>query len=247
MDINPANFGNINEVLADVLVVLNDEDQSLLTPGFYRAQVKNGLDELGFDISFLEVPNDYELPDDLILPMPKGCFNLKQIQVYTGTPDAVEYVEQVYWKKGVQTRGKGKGYTSNVHHWNVTDPFIQVRVDEYSMYYFSVQNGNIYLSDACANYDYVKLVFDGIPSMNLDEVKMVPPEVRKALVLWVTDKCAGALKMRDARYRIIQSDAASQLDEYGVTGAWHEAKMRLRKLDKKKMKDIIEYNSKMNF
>ncbi len=247
MDINPANFGSISEVLADVLVTLNDESQSLLTPGFYRAQVKNGLDELGFDISFLPVVNDYELPDDLIVEMPKGCFNLKQIEIYSGTPDNVGYVEQVYWKRGVQTRGAGTGYTSRVHHWNVTDPFIQVHVDEYSMYYFSVQNGNIRLSDACANYAYVRLTYDGIPSMNLDEVKMVPPEVRKALVLWVTDKCAGALKMRDAKYRVVQADAASQLDEYGLTGAWHEAKMRLRRLDSKKMRDIIEYNSKMNY
>jgi hypothetical protein len=246
MNINPANFLSINEVLADVLVILDDQDQSLLTPGFYRAQVRNGLDELGFDISFLPVTNDYEIPDDLIVEMPKGCFNLRQIHLFTGTPDNVGYVENCYWKKGRHTRGANTGMTADVHHYNVTDPFIRVNVDECSLYYFSVQNGQIYLSDACSNFDYVRLTFDGIPSMNLDDVKMIPPEVRKAIVLWVTDKCAGALKMRDARYRIIQSDAINQLDEYGLSGAWHEAKMRLRRLDSKQMKDIIEYNSKLN-
>jgi hypothetical protein len=247
MDINPNNFLSIKEVLADVLVILDDEDQKLLTPGFYNAQVKNGLDELGFDISFLPVVNDYELPDDLILTMPKGCFNLNQIHIYTGTPDNVGYVENVYWKKGAHTRGKEMGYTADAHHWNVTDPFIRVNVNEWSLYYFSVYNGEIYLSDACANYAYARLTYDGIPSMNLDVVKMVPPEVRKGLVDWTTDKCAGSLKMRDARYRIIQSDAQRALDEFGLNGSWHEAKMRLVKLDKKKMKDVIEYNSKMNY
>lgn len=247
MNINPANFISINEILSDVLVILNDEDQALLTSGFYRAQVRNGLDELSFDISFLPLTSDYEIPDDLIIEMPRGVFNLRQIHIYSGTPDNVQYVENCYWKKGRHTRGANTGMTADVHHYNVTDPFIRVSVDEYSMYYFTIQNGNIYLSDACVNYDYVRLTFDGIPSMNLDDVKMVPPEVRKGLVDWVTDKCAGSLKMRDARYRIIQADAQRSLDEYGLTGSWHEAKMRLRKLDSKQMKDIIEYNSKLNF
>lgn len=247
MEQNINNYLSINNILADCLVILNDETQKLLTPGFYRAQVKSGLDELGFDISFLPVTTDYEIPDNLIVDIPKGCFNLRQIHVYSGTPDAVEYVENVYWKKGRHTRGAGTGMTADVHHYNVTDPFIQVSIDEYSMYYFTVQNGRIYLSDACSVYDYVRLTFDGIPSMNLDDVRLVPREVRKALVLWVTEKCAGALKSRDPRYRAIQADAATQLDEYGLSGAWHEAKMRLRRLDKKQMKDIIEYNSKLNY
>jgi hypothetical protein len=247
MEINPSNFGSIKEVLADVLVSLNDEAQKLLTPGFYRSKVKDALDELAFDITFLPVTNDYEIPDNLIVDIPKGCFNLRQIHIFTGTPDDVQYVENVYWKKGRHTRGAETGYTADVHHWNVTDPFIQVSIDEYSMYYFSVQNGRIYLSDACSGFDYVRLTFDGIPSMNLDEVKMVPPEVKKAVTLWATEKCASALKIRDSKYRAIQADAASQLDEYGLSGAWHEAKMRLRRLDKKQMKDIIEYNSKMNY
>jgi len=247
MEINPVNFLSINEVLSDVLVILNDESQKLLTPGFYRAKVKDGLDELGFDVSFLPVTNDYEIPDNLMVDVPKGCFNLRQIHIYSGTPDAVGYVENVYWKKGLHTRGAGAGYTADVHHWNVTDPFIRVNINEYSMFYFSVQNGIIHLSEACSNYDFTRLTYDGIPSMNLDEVKMVPPEVKKALIMWTTEKCAGSLKLKDNRYRIIQSDAAGQLDEFGLSGAWHEAKMRLRRLDKKQMKDIIEYNSKLNF
>ena len=65
------------------------------------------------------------------------------------------------------------------------------------------------------------------PSMNLDEVKMVPRRLRKAVTLWVTEKVCGALKMRDAKYRAVQNDAAIRLDEYGLQGAWHEAKMRI--------------------
>jgi hypothetical protein len=247
MEINPSNLLSIQEVLADVLVVMNDEENKMLTPGFYNAQVKYALDELGFDISFLPVTNDYPMPTDLMLDFPKGCFNLKNIHIFTGTPNNVGYVENVYWKKGAQTRGKETGYTADQHEWNLSDPFCRVASSGNSLYYFSIQNGIIRLSDACSGYDYIRVTFDGIPSQNLDVVKMVPPECRKAIVLWVTDKCAGALKSREAKYRQVQVDAANQLDEYGLTGAWHEAKMRLLKLDKKKLNDVILYNSKLNF
>jgi hypothetical protein len=224
---------------------MDDEDNRKLTPGFYNAQVKYALDELGFDISFLPVTNDYEMPVDLILEMPSGCFNLREIHAYVGTPDAVEYTENIYWHKGMRTRGAETGQTSNVRGWNTSDPFFRVPLTETSLYYFNVQNGLIYLSDACLIFDYVRLTYDGIPSKNLDAVKMIPPECRKAIVLWVTDKCAASLKLRDNKYRAVQVDAVAQLDEYGFNGAWHEAQMRLARLDRKKFKDSILYNSNL--
>lgn len=247
MDQNPQNYFSIKEVLADVQVILNDEDNRFLTPGFYNAQVKYSLDELGFDIDFLPQTSDVALSPDLMLDMPIGCFNLKDIQIYTGTPDNVGYVETVYWRKGVQTRGKDTGVTANLNQWNTSDPFYRVAIDYDSKYYFSVQNGIIRLSDDCSSYDYVRLTYSGIPSKKLDTVKMVPPECRKAVSEWVTVRCAGALKMRDARYRIIESDAKRDLDEYGMGGSWHEAKMRLVKLDTKKLRDVILYNSRLNY
>jgi len=245
MIVNPDNFLSIQEVLADVLVATDDEEQSKLTPGFYRAQVKYGMDELGFEVMFLPQVIDVEMPFDLKVSMPKGCYNLTGLHIYTGTPDNVGYVENVYWKRGMQTRGKGTGYTANVTAYNVTDPFLRIKVHNSGKYFFGVQNGIISLSDACEGFDYIRMTFDGIPSRNLDEVKMVPPEVRKALVLWVTEKCASMLKSRDNKYRYVQIDAASQLDEYGFNGAWHEAKKRLRSLDKKLFRDQVLYNSSL--
>lgn len=245
MEINVNNLLSINNVLADVLVAVDDEAMQKLTPGFYRSQVKLGLDELGFDVGFLKVTEDIELPEDLILDTPKGCYNLNNINVYTGTPDSVGYVENVYWRKGATTRGPATGTVANINEWNVTDPFFKVNVNASSLYYFTVQNGIIRLSPACSGFDYVRLVFNGIPSGNMDEIAMVPPEVRKAVVLWATEKCAGFLKLRDARYRTIEMDAAARLGEYSLNGAWHEAKMRLNALDTKKLKDAIKYNNRL--
>lgn len=248
MNINPNNFLALQEVLADVTVAMDDKEMRKLTPGFYRAQVKYALDELGFDAKFLEVVHDIALPDDLIVPMPKGVYNLKNIRIYTGTPDDVKYVENVYWRRGVQTRGRGTGVVANVNLGTISDPFISAPFwMQGGAFWFSIQNGLIRLSDSCEHYDYVQLVFNGLPSGNLDEAKMIPPEARKAIVLWVTEKCASSLKASDPKYRTVQIDAASQLDEYGFNGAWHEAKSRLRDLDQKQLQDVLEYNAKMNY
>lgn len=247
MEINPKDLLSIQEVLADVIVNIDDEDNDKLTPGFYRAQVKYGLDELGFDVPFVKVTEDYPMPVDLILDMPSGCFNLHTIHLFTGTPDNVGYVENVYWKKGGQTRGKETGFTANQTGFNTGDPFCRVEVNPNSLYYFTIQNGIIRLSDSCSTYPFARLTFAGVPSMRMDDVKMVPRMVRKALVLWATEKCAGALKHRDNTYRVIQSDAANQLDEYGLGGAWHEAKTRLKMLDKKMLNDVILYNARLNY
>ena len=75
---------------------------------------------------------------------------------------------------------------------------------------------------------------------------MIPPQLQEALVLYAVERCAGFLKLKDNKYRLVQADAAVQLDRYGLNGAWHVAEMRLKELDYKKNKDIVEYNSKLN-
>jgi hypothetical protein len=166
--------------------------------------VRNALDELGIDYGFVPVVDDVELPDDHVVPMPAGAYNLKQAFVYNGTPTDIGYMEKVYYKKGGLTAGYDTGYTANVKPYMYMDPYCQVDVSDYSLYFFTINNGNIYLSDACSGFDYVRFVYDGLPSRNLSDVRMVPVEVRKAVVDWTTARCAGALKMRDARYRVFR-------------------------------------------
>lgn len=247
MEQNPQNYIALNEILADVLVQINDEASNLLTPGYVRAQVKSGLDALGFEVPFIEVTNDYSIPADLKLDMPKGVYNLNYIHIYTGTPDLVGYTENCYWRKGVKTRGKDTGVTANQNQWNNSDPFCRVSLDYSARYYFSIQNGIIIFSNDCSSFNYARLTFNGIPSGSLDEVKMIPPEVRECLVLYAVEKCAASLKLRDNRYRAVQIDAAQQLDRYGLNGAWHATKMLLVRLDSKKLRDVIIYNARLNY
>lgn len=247
MRTNPNNYISINEILADVTVALDDQDYRLLTPGFYRAQVKKALDELGFDTFFYDFVEDKEMPDDLQIPIPEGAFNVKGIYLIYGTPDNIKYQENLYWKRDFYTEGEGKGYTATRHHRNVSDPFMKPVWNNKARYFFNIHNGIIMLSDLCKGYDYVRIKASGIPSKNIDNVKMIPPEAREGITLWVIEKCASYLKIRYKEYRTVQLDAYQQLDPYGLNGAWHKTRMRLKAVDKKQLRDTILYNKAMYY
>jgi len=254
---------SIKEVIADACLEVGDPKMQQLTPGWYRKTVKRALDELSFDAMFIDATRDIELPDDLKLPIPKGVFNIENMWIYTGTPDAIGYQENVYWKRNFETRGReyvdgslsNTGFTANNHPYNYTDPFFKVSTLQQSptsAYYFNTDAGIIHLSDACQYFDYIRIGFKGYATsaLDIDEIKIIPPFALKAVTLWVVEKAARTLKVNDTgnrRLRTVQTDASMQLDEYGMNGAWYEAKVRLAELDTKKMKDIIEYNSKMAY
>lgn len=244
--VNTNSFISINEVLADALVALDDKEMRKLTPGFYRAQVRNAIDELGFDTVFDEQKLDLAIPSDHIVPFPAGAYRIKNVHIFTGDPDDIQYVQNVYWKKNARTAGFEKGYTANNHPGNYSDIYFSspMWASTDIAYFFSFVNGNLYLSDPCASYDYVRVIYDGIPTGSLDDASLVPPEVRGAVVLWVIEKCASFLKIRYSEYRTVQLDAAAQLDVSGMNGLWHNAKMRLKYLGKKVIRDSLEYNSR---
>ena len=87
--VNENSFISINEVLSDVLVAMQDVDTRKLTPGFYRAQVRNAIDELGFDTVFTEGSIDRPIPSNHIVTFPSSAYRIKDIQIYTGSPDDI--------------------------------------------------------------------------------------------------------------------------------------------------------------
>lgn len=245
--VNVNNFVSLNEILSDVTVALDDKDTRKLSEGFYRAQVRNCVDELNFDTVFIEDKLDIEIPADHIIEFPAAAYRIKQVFIFTGDPDDIGYVQNVYWKKGARGAGFEKGYTSNNHPGNYFDIYHTNPMwgDIDIAYFFSYVNGDLTLSDACDSYDYARVVYDGVATGILADTALVPPEVRKAVVLWTIEKCASFLKVKYPGYRTVQLDAAAQLDEFGQNGAWAEAKRRIKYQGKKIRQDLSEYNARM--
>lgn len=244
--VNQNNFISINEVLADVTVALDDKEERKLSHGFYIAQVRNAIDELGFSTVFLEDSFDREIPVNHIISVPSNVYRIKNLQVFNGTPDEITAQANVYWKKGARSLGgHDKGYTANMISGS-SDLYYSnsLSTTGESAYWFVYNNGNIILSDASDAWDYLRVTYDGIPSGNLDDIAMLPPEIRKAVMLWTIAYCSGFLKIKNPSYRVIQMDAEAKLDEFGMGGAWHEAKSRLKYMGKKFMRDVLTYSAR---
>ena len=242
MEVSVDNYLSINEIIADVLPQVNDEEMRIRSYGFYKSLVKRALDELGFETFFLEVVKDIDKPDNLIIDIPAGCFNLKQIHGIVGTSDDIKGVANIYWKKGMRKRGKNMGTTADVMpNTSGQETFYDSDLSGTNAHYFTIQNGKIFLSDSCDVFDLFRLTFSGIPSKNLEEAKIVPPYVREAVILFTVNRAAAAMRFESNFYRSLWVDTTQILDEYGFNGAWQKAKIRLKEMDTKIRKDIQKY------
>lgn len=234
---------SINEVVAEVIIAVGDEEQKMLTPGFYRRLVKQGLDELGYETFFNVQYEDIEMPTDLKIPIPSGCFNLQDIFLYQNSNccdiATLNGTVRVSNKSNFLTKGYTKGYTAR-NKPNDNDVFIHNRGISSDVHFYNEQNGIIMLSDNCSNYPYVRLVFNGTPS-DIDKVKMIPPFVKVGLSAYATERAFFYLKMRDPKYRQAWVDSRADVVE-----KWRDSVYRLKRMGKKERSDISEYLSKMN-
>lgn len=246
MEVSRQNMLSVNEILADVLVELNDEANKLFTKGFYTSQIQKALSELAFDTLFHKIQKDYPFPTETLnLPYPDGCFNLDQIYVYNSKDCAVESMMNVRWKDRYVTGGKDMGYTAEAHS-QTNDNFINYFGNSIEdNLYFGVQNGIIYFSSSCSSYDRVRVVFYGTPT-KIGDVPFIPEIFRSAVIDYVCEKCYRMLKARNPNlYRILWSDVYNTLYK-PFDGTWDKALYRMRSMDEKMKRDLKEYLSAPN-
>ena len=257
---NISNYTSINNILADALLNVGDEENRLLTKGFYKRQVMNCLKEIAFDTNFLEVYGDYDMPTTLTMNIPANMYNIIDIFVYNrdGNCDHDDTIvcddcvigtpERIFYKKHYISKGNGYGYTARSHENNNQDPFIADPGTAQSLKWYNIQNGLIMLSQTCEDYDKVRIVANGIPVGDITNSDIIPEFARECIVLWVTEKACFALKSKDVKYRVLWSDTRTAL--YGrlsrrQESVYDECRYRLRKGDTKELDDFRVYLSKM--
>lgn len=268
MNISQCNYVSINEILADVLIYVDDEGQDKLTPGFYNRAIRQVLEDFNFSTYFNEVYFDIDFPANLRMQMPEGAWNIKDIFVYdkasstdtsatscseTSECCAITNMNRVWHKNNYITAGKNLGYTARNKAGNYNDPTTRALSSDASIYYYNIQNGIIMFSDSCKNFDKVRIVSNGLAGSNLNETKIVPPFIREAVVLAVSEKACMAIKGRgieEQRYNKLWIDYKNQLYMAKTrvqSSIWDDALYRLKRKDSKEMKDLRTYLGKMNF
>jgi hypothetical protein len=167
--------------------------------------------------------------------------------LWTGEDCIIESSHRVFHKDH-QTKGDGYSYTANKKAGQ-SDSFISYTAEHYE-YFYTVNMGNIMLSEMCANYDNIRIIYEGFPNVEIDSVKYIPPFCREVLVSYVTERVFFAMKSRDVAYRLLWMDAKQDLYvQLGTTkeSKWDTAVGLLKKIDTKKRNDIQEYLSYMNY
>ena len=233
-----------DQILADVLLEVDDEDTKTFNHGWYISQIQQALEELSFDTFFNEIYLDFTFPTDLRLKIPKGAFNVKKIFIYTGEDCDVASQTNVYIKQTYFTRGEGKSTMMN--RAGISDPFISGYNYSDSIYFASLQNGYIHFGEGCIGHTMVRVYFNGIFT-DVGAAPFVPRQFRQVVKTFVAEKFYRNMKSRKPRvFRAIHSDTYNMLYK-AYDGEWDKAMQRSKSLDSKFREDMGEYLSKGNW
>lgn len=246
MNVSFDSYLSINEILADALRIVDDEDMRIRNIGWYKRQVKTCLEQLNFRTHFDERYSDFDIPSNKIIKLPKGAWNIKEVYVYNTDCFSIDSSRRVFHKDNFISNEKG-GYTAR-NKTDQRDYFINSHHDDSYLHFYNVQNGNIHFSDACLTFDKIRIVYNGMAS-DVDDVKIIPPFIREAVVGYVAERFFFSLKSKDIKYRVLWADAKADLytqKSRHELSTWDEAKYMLKRIDDKHRTDMNEYWGRLN-
>jgi hypothetical protein len=156
-------------ILSTVQGMVGDTKGLLLPKGVYISAVQKALEDLSLESFFAVKHESFDFPNDtLTLEMPRGCFNIKNIYLFSGSECIIGQSRKVYWKRNYYTQGNG--YVANDKVNNVPDPFFgshgqgfrsrqpnginnhlggTVNGDIGNLLYYNIQMGDIMFSSSC--------------------------------------------------------------------------------------------------
>jgi len=246
MNFSPTDLLTPDQIKADILLTLGDEAERVFNPGWYVSQIEQALTELEIDSMFNEVYKDFPVPESLSIKIPSGCFNLRNVYLYSGDCCEVTNQVNVYWKRNYKL-AKGSTYTAN-NKPSIEDPFITNPIsDDSHVYFFNVNNGFIELSSSCLGYDNIRIQFNGV-STEIGQVPMIPRLFRQAIKSWVLCEAYKAMRRFDAKtYNSLFNQEYMLLMGNPYDSLWPVAIKRAKNMDTKYKSDFKEYMSRMNY
>jgi hypothetical protein len=246
----------LDDILSVVLPMVDDIEYRAAPKGFYVSMIQKALEELGMDTFFDERRESFEMPTDtLTIPLPKGCFNVKNVYLYNGNECNIANSIKVYWARNYFT--KGNGFIRNDKFNNYNDPFYSSHYgggtpaenavwygDENrhktAKFWYNIQMGNLMLSSYCRGVaNKVMIHFNGT-GCDLGDVPFIPVFLRTA----VEDYCILAiLRMQAAKDR-----NKMQLLQYydnklnqPYEGSWGKAETRIKTMNSGDRSDLLKY------
>jgi hypothetical protein len=263
MEFSRKSFVTPDEILADVLKSVGDEDYRHNSKGWYISQMQEALEELSFDTLFNTKVLDFAVPQNLNLDLPAGTFNIKQLYVFNGDLCNISSKRNLWPKRNYFT--KGNGYLARNTASN-NDPFYSSlngrnflndnqlntgsnfhNSGNENTYYYNVYNGVVMLSPACRTFQKIAMVINGT-GCEIGELPIIPNFFRQAVKDWVCEiSLRNRLKDEPQLINVWRTyeKNLNYHENYGFyTGSWYKAKERVRNMGSHEREAIREYLAK---
>lgn len=240
---NSNDFVSIDHILAESLMNVNDVDlRNGFTKGWFVSRIQDALQELAFDTFYQKITNDFDLPSNLALPMPKNAFNIREIYVFNQTCCTPNSSAVVHWKRLYNNNlGNSSGYTSRIRGTSDAynnDPFLPYHRGADRSLYANIQNGTLMFSSSCGSYKKVRLVYNGM-GVEIGEEPIIPRFFERFINDYIEERYYSAMKAREPRkYRALWTDSFAKLEK-----SLSKAKIRISSMDTYEKESIEEYIS----
>lgn len=255
----------IDEILNDATRMVNDERFEEASRGYYVSLVQQCLEELAFETFFDIKELDEPVPrETLRFELPAGCFNPKEIYVYTGDKcHGLGRTQRVYHKENYSTHGKG--YFALNKGLNPGDPFmpdnfrnrgsgnendtnlatVRQHGGPNNTFFYNIQDGILMLSLACRAFPMLHMKYNGT-GCPIGEVPFIPSFFRQVTKDFI---CEHALRNRLSKdpkrwmslWEIYDRNLNINGDHGDYKGSWYTAKKRVKRMNKADRDSFMEY------
>lgn len=271
MEFSPHDLISPNEILSEVLLYTQEQRYGNVTKGFVISQMNKCMKALSYHTFFNEMHVSFDIPENGIVEIPCGVFNINQVYLFSGENCNIgSNTANVYFKRnyfspsgnGYVARNKGNnGNRGQDPFYSSTsglfDPFNGARTNQTGansinpngLFYYGESNGHIMLSPNCKTYGRVMIKFNGIWQIDEDK-KTIPSVFQEVLVDWCTES---VLRVKSVvapnLFRALHVDSVMRLGykPESYEGSWYKAKVLVTNMGSKKKEDLKEYLSRLNY
>lgn len=245
--------------MASAAVMVGDREFKVLPIGFYNGLIQEAFERLALDTYFDEKRKDIPLNGGLVYELPKDCFNVKNVYIFSGDICNITGSRKVYWKRNYYTQGNG--FIANDRGGsNWPDPFygnnmrgshfygnqVTVFSDGRSVLndlFYNLQMGNIMLSSSCLSAGQkLHIEYNGT-GCAIDEAPIIPVFLRTAMQDYVTEAALRAMIANTSDPRKFQ--ALQQLYDRRLnapyTGSWEKAEYMVKNMNSDQREALCTY------
>lgn len=191
-------------ITSSAAIMAGDREFKIFPIGFYNSLIQEGFERLALNTFFDERTHDITLNAGLIYDLPPGCFNVKNIYVFSGDICNITDSRKVYWKRNYYTRGNGF-IANDKGGSNWPDPFftnstrggvheygnqVTINLDERNVLgnlFYNFQMGHLMISSSCiSSGQKLHIEYNGT-GCAIDELPIIPVFLRTAMQDYVTE------------------------------------------------------------